>query len=151
MSVGSIVQYCRYTSLWKIIHCTIVQVRFLFSNSSDEEVSECGCIEENKPIEELRSEPYTLPQGFVWDTLDISNEKVVCWNLLPQQIVVKWTQLEPLNSQSQQRSVTLLWKLFFVLLSSVGWAIKPVFHKMLSWWQSVPSLKKGSANDSWKH
>ncbi|CAH3157078.1 unnamed protein product, partial [Porites evermanni] len=43
----------------------------------DEEVSECGCIEENKPIEELRSEPYTLPQGFVWDTLDISNEKVV--------------------------------------------------------------------------
>ncbi|CAH3134442.1 unnamed protein product, partial [Porites lobata] len=43
----------------------------------DEEVSECGCIEENKPIEELRSDPYTLPQGFVWDTLDISNEKVL--------------------------------------------------------------------------
>lgn len=43
----------------------------------DEEVSECGCIEENKSIEELRSEPYTLPQGFVWDTLDISDEKVL--------------------------------------------------------------------------
>lgn len=44
----------------------------------DEEVSECGSIEDDKPIEELRSEPYTLPQGFVWDTLDISDEKVVC-------------------------------------------------------------------------
>ena len=48
----------------------------------DEEVSECGCIEEDKPLEELRSEPYTLPQGFVWDTLDISNEKVVRVNYL---------------------------------------------------------------------
>ena len=75
----------------------------LFSNSSDEEVSECGCIEENKSIEELRSDPYTLPQGFVWDTLDISNEKVVCWNLLPERIIVQWTRLEPLISQSQQR------------------------------------------------
>lgn len=64
-------------SLWKVIHGTKLMC-LLFSNSSDEEVSECGCIEENKPIEELRSEPYTLPQGFVWDTLDISNEKVVC-------------------------------------------------------------------------
>ena len=44
----------------------------------DEDVNECGCIEDDKPIEELRSEPYTLPQGFVWDTLDISDEKVVC-------------------------------------------------------------------------
>ena len=44
----------------------------------DEDVSECGCIEDDKPIEELRREPYTLPQGFVWDTLDISDEKVVC-------------------------------------------------------------------------
>ena len=44
----------------------------------DEDVKECGCIEDDKPIEELRSEPYTLPQGFVWDTLDISDEKVVC-------------------------------------------------------------------------
>ena len=44
----------------------------------DEDVNECGCIEDDKPIEELRGEPYTLPQGFVWDTLDISDEKVVC-------------------------------------------------------------------------
>lgn len=44
----------------------------------DEDVNECGCIEDDKPIEELRREPYTLPQGFVWDTLDISDEKVVC-------------------------------------------------------------------------
>ena len=44
----------------------------------DEDINECGCIEDDKPIEELRREPYTLPQGFVWDTLDISDEKVVC-------------------------------------------------------------------------
>ena len=44
----------------------------------DEDVSECGCIEEDIPIEEVRTEPYTLPQGFVWDTLDISDAKVVC-------------------------------------------------------------------------
>lgn len=43
----------------------------------DEDVNECGCIEDDKPIEELRGEPYTLPQGFVWDTLDISDEKVL--------------------------------------------------------------------------
>lgn len=43
----------------------------------DEDVSECGCIEEDIPIEEVRTEPYTLPQGFVWDTLDISDAKVL--------------------------------------------------------------------------
>lgn len=57
----------------------------------DEDVNECGCIEDDKPIEELRSEPYTLPQGFVWDTLDISDEKVVCTalSLRPVYNVVK--------------------------------------------------------------
>lgn len=42
-----------------------------------EDVSECGSIEDNIPIDEVRSEPYTLPQEFVWDTLDISDEKVL--------------------------------------------------------------------------
>ena len=46
---------------------------------TDEEVSECGCIEEDKPIEELRQECYSLPQGFVWDTMDISDAKVVLY------------------------------------------------------------------------
>ena len=44
----------------------------------DEDIIECGCIEEDKAVEQLRQEPYTLPQGFVWDTLDISDAKVVC-------------------------------------------------------------------------
>ena len=54
----------------------------------DEDVNECGCIEDDKPIEELRREPYTLPQGFVWDTLDISDEKVVCKTLFLHLLVV---------------------------------------------------------------
>lgn len=43
----------------------------------DEDIIECGCIEEDKAVEQLRQEPYTLPQGFVWDTLDISDAKVL--------------------------------------------------------------------------
>lgn len=46
-----------------------------------EDVSECGSIEDDIPIDEVRSEPYTLPQGFVWDTLDISDGKVVGFTL----------------------------------------------------------------------
>ena len=71
------------------IPCTMIKLLFIliywlvmllctFCVVLDEDVNECGCIEDDKPIEELRSEPYTLPQGFVWDTLDISDEKVVC-------------------------------------------------------------------------
>ncbi|XP_061179853.1 glycylpeptide N-tetradecanoyltransferase 2-like [Saccostrea echinata] len=28
-------------------------------------------IEEDKPVEEIRTEPYSLPSGFIWDTLDL--------------------------------------------------------------------------------
>ena len=54
-------------------------------------MSECGSIEDNIPIDEVRSEPYTLPQEFVWDTLDISDEKVVGFTLY------KWLLLYQLN------------------------------------------------------
>ncbi|CAF0803508.1 unnamed protein product [Adineta steineri] len=33
-----------------------------------------GPVEENKPIEELRQEPYKLPDGFSWDEIDVLNE-----------------------------------------------------------------------------
>lgn len=34
-------------------------------------------IEPNKPISEIRQDPYTLPDGFQWDTLDIENPQVL--------------------------------------------------------------------------
>ncbi|XP_064613857.1 glycylpeptide N-tetradecanoyltransferase 2-like isoform X2 [Liolophura sinensis] len=34
-------------------------------------------IELDKPVEEIRKEPYSLPQGFQWDTLDITNPLVL--------------------------------------------------------------------------
>jgi hypothetical protein len=53
--------------------CTI---RFAYA---DEEITETTNIpiEEDKPIEEVREEPYTLPSGFQWDTLDINDPIVV--------------------------------------------------------------------------
>lgn len=37
-----------------------------------------GPVEENKPIEELRQEPYNLPDGFSWDEIDVlDDEKVI--------------------------------------------------------------------------
>lgn len=42
---------------------------------SDEVVTSHGPIEADK--ENVRQEPYSLPQGFMWDTLDLSNADVV--------------------------------------------------------------------------
>ena len=36
-----------------------------------------GPVEENKPHEELRQEPYKLPDGFSWDEIDILDEAQV--------------------------------------------------------------------------
>lgn len=41
----------------------------------DEVVTSHGPIEADK--ENIRQEPYSLPQGFMWDTLDLSNADVV--------------------------------------------------------------------------
>jgi len=43
---------------------------------SAETVNEIGPIEPEK--EEIRSEPYSLPSEFQWDTLDLANSKEVC-------------------------------------------------------------------------
>ena len=34
-------------------------------------------IEEDEPPEEIRHEPYSLPSGFVWDTLDLIDPLIV--------------------------------------------------------------------------
>lgn len=51
----------------------------MFENScavcADEVVTSHGPIEADK--ENIRQEPYSLPQGFMWDTLDLSNADVV--------------------------------------------------------------------------
>lgn len=36
-----------------------------------------GPVEENKPLAELRQEPYNLPDGFSWDEIDILDEAQV--------------------------------------------------------------------------
>ncbi|ALC44927.1 Nmt [Drosophila busckii] len=41
----------------------------------NEQVIESECIEPNKDISEIRAEPYTLPSGFKWDTLNLNDEK----------------------------------------------------------------------------
>lgn len=41
----------------------------------DEVITTHGPIEPDK--ENIRQEPYSLPQGFMWDTLDLSNAEVV--------------------------------------------------------------------------
>jgi glycylpeptide N-tetradecanoyltransferase len=43
----------------------------------DEEVNSNEPIEADKPLEELRQEPYSLPSGFCWDSLDIDNPIVL--------------------------------------------------------------------------
>ena len=34
-------------------------------------------IEKDTPLAEVRQEPYTLPQGFKWDTLSLDNPQTV--------------------------------------------------------------------------
>ena len=35
------------------------------------------CIDTDRPVLEIRQEPYSLPSGFHWDTLDINDPMVV--------------------------------------------------------------------------
>jgi len=50
----------------------------IFCCFADEEIRTNEPIEADKPLEELRQEPYSLPAGFCWDSLDIDNPIVVC-------------------------------------------------------------------------
>jgi len=44
---------------------------------ADEDICTNEPIESDKNLEELRQEPYSLPAGFCWDSLDIDNPIVV--------------------------------------------------------------------------
>ena len=45
--------------------------------SADEDITVNESIEPDTPSSEIRPEPYTLPQGFVWDTLSLDNPQTV--------------------------------------------------------------------------
>lgn len=45
--------------------------------SADEDITVNEPIEPDTPFSEIRPEPYTLPQGFVWDTLSLDNPQTV--------------------------------------------------------------------------
>ena len=45
--------------------------------SSDEKITENSAIEADKPTDDIRQEPYSLPTGFKWDTLDIRDPLIV--------------------------------------------------------------------------
>ena len=47
----------------------------LLCPSADEVITSHGAIEADK--DHVRQEPYSLPQGFMWDTLDLGNADVV--------------------------------------------------------------------------
>ncbi len=57
-----------------LVNCLMIEVEFcrLFVG---ETVTSHGCIEPDK--DHIREEPYSLPQGFTWDTLDLGNSAVV--------------------------------------------------------------------------
>ena len=57
--------YVQYITLYQWWPCAF----------TDEVVTSHGPIEADK--ENIRQEPYSLPQGFMWDTLDLSNAEVV--------------------------------------------------------------------------
>ena len=44
---------------------------------SDEDITANEPIEKDKAMSEIRPDPYTLPQGFVWDTLVLDNQQTV--------------------------------------------------------------------------
>lgn len=43
----------------------------------DEKITESGPIEPDKEISEIRAEPYSLPDGFMWDTLNLDEPLVL--------------------------------------------------------------------------
>lgn len=81
----------------------------------DEAVNEP--IELDKPSSEVRQEPYNLPEGFEWNTLDIDDSEVVSpiahWlcqcndiNLQPSQ---SWTTFSMFTVRILSKGVSLIW------------------------------------------
>lgn len=59
--------------MYRGFFCASCQKPFCFP--SGETVTSHGSIEPDK--DNIREEPYSLPQGFSWDTLDLGNPAVV--------------------------------------------------------------------------
>lgn len=57
------------------LNILFLSVSFLLYASPDEVITSHGAIEADK--DNVRQEPYSLPQGFMWDTLDLGNADVV--------------------------------------------------------------------------
>ena len=49
----------------------------------DEEITTNECIDPDVPLDKLRQQPYTLPQGFEWDTLNLDDPLVVRVHTFP--------------------------------------------------------------------
>lgn len=52
---------------------------FLLTDEKIQDVNQA--IEEDKPDEEIRHDSYSLPSGFVWDTLDLLDPLIVSFTL----------------------------------------------------------------------
>lgn len=63
------------SSEYFVIESSLFLFFFSFSLCLDEVITSHGAIEADK--ENVRQEPYSLPQGFMWDTLDLGNAEVV--------------------------------------------------------------------------
>ena len=49
---------------------------------------EDGYIEPSVPSEEVRQEPYPLPSGFEWSTLDLNDDHQVCVSVVLLHIII---------------------------------------------------------------
>lgn len=50
---------------------------FIFVCLLDEKITSNEPIEADKTVQEIRQEPYSLPDGFQWDTLNLDEPLVV--------------------------------------------------------------------------
>lgn len=51
-------------------------------------------IEADKPVSEVRQEPYNLPDGFEWNTLDIEDPDIVSFTLIYRFLFFAWGELK---------------------------------------------------------
>lgn len=60
---------------------------------SDEKIDEVGEIEPDK--DHVREEPYSLPSGFEWDTIDLGDKSQVIFDLNYTLTLLKWFHTDP--------------------------------------------------------
>lgn len=62
---------------WFSIRKFSIFIYLFFYSKTDEDITANEAIEQNKPLSEIRPEPYSLPPGFVWDTMTLDNPQTV--------------------------------------------------------------------------